>query len=125
MIEINRNSLPKTVKHNGKTFWRDVTYSAVIDKDQLVGREDNHVIVNVRGKISGKIKQWVFSLPRDERVHPESICRECNGCNPTWYADNDLFNLINGSPNGIICPSCFEKKAKALGISIIFKAQKI
>jgi len=54
--------------------------------------------------------------------HPENFCQKCNGRNTLWYAHNDLFIKVNGSVNGIICPSCFYDKAKDLGVSIIFKA---
>ncbi len=48
----------------------------------------------------------------------ESICQTCGGFNPVWSANNDLFNKVNGSPYGIICPTCFIKKANELGIDM-------
>lgn len=54
----------------------------------------------------------------------ERVCQQCGGQNPTWYADNELFNKVNGSPNGIICPSCFEKNADEMGVNIIFQASQ-
>lgn len=50
--------------------------------------------------------------------HPESICQNCGGENPVWSADNDLWNKINGSPDGILCPNCFVKKGIARGINM-------
>jgi hypothetical protein len=61
MKEINRNRLPKTVQHEGKTFHRNLTYDGLMNKDQLTGQEDKHVIVNVKSK-TGTIKKWIFSL---------------------------------------------------------------
>jgi hypothetical protein len=55
----------------------------------------------------------------------ESICRNCGCYNPTWSAPNELFNKINGSPNGILCPNCFEKKANDIGIHIIYRAEGV
>ena len=63
-----------------------------------------------------------FGIKHD---HPEKFCQKCGGDNPTWYADNELFNRINGSPNGIICPVCFQKMCDAAGLSVIFKAEII
>lgn len=40
-------------------------------------------------------------------------------------ADNDLWNEVMGKPDGIVCPSCFEKEADKKGINIILKAQRI
>jgi hypothetical protein len=53
----------------------------------------------------------------------ESICQSCGNYNPIWSAPNELFNKVNGSPNGILCPNCFEKKADNMGIHIIYRAE--
>jgi len=52
--------------------------------------------------------------------HPEDSCQVCGNDNPIWYCNNDLFNKINGSPNGILCPSCFSNKAEKIGIEVVF-----
>lgn len=53
--------------------------------------------------------------------HPETVCDECKGENPTpWVAPNDLWNQVVGSPNGILCPSCFIKLAKRKGVDKIW-----
>lgn len=51
------------------------------------------------------------------------ICQKCGSKNPAWYADNDLFNKVNGSPDGVLCPMCFQELADSKGINIIFKAE--
>jgi hypothetical protein len=61
-------------------------------------------------------------MSNTNKNHPEETCQTCGCKNPIWYADNELFNNVNGSSNGIICPSCFEYKANEKGINIIFKA---
>lgn len=48
----------------------------------------------------------------------EDICEICGGDNPVWSAENTLFNMVNGSPNGIICPTCFVKKANEKNINM-------
>lgn len=55
-------------------------------------------------------------------AHPEDYCQQCGGKNIVWSADNDLWNKVIGSPNGIICPQCFEKKAEESAVSVIFRA---
>lgn len=55
----------------------------------------------------------------------DSICHTCGVENPAWYADNELFNKINGSPNGVYCPLCFQKMADKAGLNIIFKVESI
>jgi len=57
--------------------------------------------------------------------HPEAKCQECNGKNPIWYAENELWNRVMGSPNGIICPACFSRKAEALGLATILKCEQV
>lgn len=56
------------------------------------------------------------------RKHPEDTCQRCGGFNPAWTADNELFNKVNGSPNGIMCPTCFANMAQGKGIEIKFIA---
>lgn len=55
-------------------------------------------------------------------VHPEAFCSECGSSNPTWYADNVLWNSLVGDRYSIICPCCFQARADKLGKNIIFKA---
>ena len=57
--------------------------------------------------------------------HPEDYCELCGRLNPVWTSDNKLFNRINGGPNGIICPVCFQNKAKGLGITVMFYAKEL
>ncbi len=45
--------------------------------------------------------------------HPEHKCQRCGGRNINWYANNNLWNEVNGSPNGILCPICFAEMAEA------------
>lgn len=52
--------------------------------------------------------------------HPEDTCEVCGNYNPRWTADNELFNKVNGSPNGIMCPTCFANIAEGKGINIKF-----
>lgn len=56
--------------------------------------------------------------------HPEAVCKFCGGHNPVWSAENGLFNEVNGSPDGIICPICFDTKAKQKGIDVYFRATR-
>lgn len=55
--------------------------------------------------------------------HPEKTCQICGNYNPVWRCHNKVFNEINGSPNGIICPACFAKKAEEKGIEILFRVE--
>lgn len=52
--------------------------------------------------------------------HPEAFCQNCHRSNPSWSAPSWLWNKVNGSPNGILCPSCFQEKCDLLGINIHF-----
>lgn len=58
-------------------------------------------------------------------IHPEDFCQLCGGRNPVWFAPNELWNKVNGSREGILCPVCFQEKAGQLAINVIFKAQII
>jgi hypothetical protein len=49
--------------------------------------------------------------------HPELRCEKCGGDNVTWFAPNELWNAVNGSPNGIMCPLCFIRTAEAKGFN--------
>ena len=48
--------------------------------------------------------------------HPEDVCGDCGANNPTWFAPNDLWNRVMGSPNGIVCPACFIERAELVGV---------
>jgi hypothetical protein len=49
-------------------------------------------------------------------MHPESVCQDCGGANVVWFAPNDIWNRVVGSPNGILCPRCFIVRANRAGI---------
>lgn len=55
----------------------------------------------------------------------DTVCHTCGANNPAWYAENELFNKVNGSPNGVYCPLCFQKMADEAGINIIFKVEHL
>jgi chromosome condensin MukBEF ATPase and DNA-binding subunit MukB len=52
----------------------------------------------------------------------DNVCQKCGARNPAWYADNELFNKVNGSPDGVMCPNCFEEIAEKRGVNVMFKA---
>ncbi len=62
---------------------------------------------------------------KPEDKHPEDFCQECGKENVSWYADNDLWNAVMPDDGGILCPQCFEKKAKDKGLDMIFHASRI
>ena len=89
-----------------------------------------------RGRFSPSYVDWLEGMveslrgePFREEVgegHPEYRCGLCgNANNPTWYAPNELWNEVMGSPNGIICPKCFQDKAQAKGITTIGKVIRL
>jgi hypothetical protein len=49
-------------------------------------------------------------------THPEDRCQACGGPNIVWFTDSALWNRVNGSPNGILCPMCFVALAEAIGV---------
>lgn len=59
-----------------------------------------------------------------ESRHPESYCHKCGSDNPVWSAENDLFNEVNGSPYGIMCPVCFFKMCQEKGVDVYFRATR-
>ena len=61
---------------------------------------------------------YLVTLP-DEKpaaMHPEDLCQQCGGPNPTWFAPNETWNRVVPNPVGILCPNCFLKRARAAGI---------
>ncbi len=63
----------------------------------------------------GALKAILEALQTPSAPHPEDICQRCSGPNVVWFADNDVWNAVIGSPNGIICPICFVREAEAKG----------
>jgi cell division protein FtsB len=41
----------------------------------------------------------------------DTVCQQCGGRNPVWFADNDLWNDVAGNREDILCPTCFIVKA--------------
>lgn len=54
----------------------------------------------------------------------DEVCHSCGRSNPIWSAENDLWNEVNGSPAGIICPTCFGEAAKWKGVDVYFRATR-
>lgn len=65
------------------------------------------------------LAEWQTRQEKKEfdQPHPESTCQSCGGINPVWSADNELWNKVVGSPYGILCPTCFVKKANEMDIN--------
>jgi hypothetical protein len=49
-------------------------------------------------------------------ISKELKCQACGGNNVVWFAQNKLWNTVMGSPNGIVCPSCFIIEAEKRGV---------
>lgn len=70
-------------------------------------------------------------LPTQSNDHSaEFPCQRCGAPGETingapWFAENDLFNEVNGSPNGFFCPPCFTDEATTRGVVIEWKAQRV
>lgn len=48
--------------------------------------------------------------------HPEDYCHRCGRRNFVWFADSAQWNLAEGGPEGILCPTCFtDDHEKATG----------
>lgn len=56
-------------------------------------------------------------------THPEDYCQQCGGKNVIWSANNELWNMVMGGPEGIVCPQCFQYLGKLKGVPVIFRAQ--
>lgn len=79
-------------------------------------------INDLKSRINQFVEEESAKLPSQQ--HPEDKCQECGAPNPLWYGENGLFNEVNGSPAGIICPMCFQDKATEKGIDIIFVGKR-
>jgi hypothetical protein len=57
------------------------------------------------------------------------VCGKCGApANPAgsyWFAPNDLWNEVNGSPNGFRCIACFTEECEARGIVIGWRADRV
>ena len=50
--------------------------------------------------------------------HPEATCQACGRRNVVWHAESPLWNRVNGSENGILCPTCFAQRADEQGVGV-------
>lgn|GEM_PF-5698638 len=95
---------------------------------QAYGDEEIENQINEFIKTSCEQIQSYISLihnVKSEKEHPEDFCQECLGRNPTWSAKNELWNNVVGSPNGILCPQCFESLAESKNIKTIFRTEQL
>lgn len=74
------------------------------------------------GSLDPNFDQKAGSLDAGE--HPEAYCNDCGQRNPTWYAPNELWNTLC-ERHEIICPVCFQKRAEAARINIIFTTEDL
>lgn len=52
------------------------------------------------------------------------FCDKCGVRQPvSWWCANELWNSINGSPYGCICPSCFDAEASKIGVFLVWKPE--
>lgn len=61
------------------------------------------------------------------RRYPYEICMDCGRrvgphTGSWWGAPDDLWERVNGSYNGVMCPPCFTAKADTLGLPIHWEA---
>lgn len=42
-----------------------------------------------------------------------------------WFAPNELWNEVNGSPNGLLCPGCFTAECGKKGIVIGWRSDRV
>ena len=52
------------------------------------------------------------------------VCQDCGRRYPLWHADYDenLWERVIGHGGGLLCPSCFARRAAEAGISVEFVA---
>lgn len=68
---------------------------------------------------------------RHVRRHHYEICGRCGrpasrGLGDTyWFADNPLWNEVEGGAAGIRCPRHFFEDARALGIDVAWRAGRV
>ncbi len=52
------------------------------------------------------------------------VCQDCGRRYPLWHADWDanLWERVIGHGGGLLCPSCFDRRAAEAGVSVEFIA---
>jgi hypothetical protein len=52
------------------------------------------------------------------------VCQDCGRRYPLWHADRDtrLWERVIGHGGGLLCPSCFDRRATEAGVSVEFIA---
>ncbi len=65
--------------------------------------------------------KWYCGKHLSNEAHPEDFCQECGRPNIVWFAPNELWNKIVGSSDGILCPTCFAKRAEKITGKIVWR----
>src|SRR3990167_4945758 len=109
-------------------------FTSFLVSNNLEGFWENHCDNARRTELQIPIHTSLSTNTAKEVVHIEkwkpsdgdTKCQVCHQPNPLWTChDNEFFNKVNGSPDGILCPKCFEEKANIIGVQTIFLVNDI
>lgn len=49
-------------------------------------------------------------------------CQNCGHDYVLWHAEGDLWERVRGYETGLLCPACFDRQARQLGVKVEFRA---
>lgn len=102
-----------TPERRGRTALRELTEAMVTESARgVMSSPARHALDKAAG--------FLLRLPDSPPEHPENFCNRCGCRNVPWSAPNELFNEVNGSPNGIMCPQCFTELASEKGYDLFW-----
>lgn len=59
----------------------------------------------------------------ESEQHPDRQCCDCGQhFGYIWFAKGGLWERVIGSPNGVLCATCFAKRAESLGLNVNYEA---
>lgn len=62
------------------------------------------------------MSQWPLELQQRPWQPTDRPCQDCDGVNVSWWIENRLWMAVMETKKGILCPTCFVRRAQAMGI---------
>jgi len=75
-----------------------------------------------RGTIDAAMREIARLIGNSEYPDPQpgdTRCYQCDGVNPCWFAENELWNAVKPERVGVLCPVCFIAEAERRGFGKI------
>lgn len=73
--------------------------------------------------LAARLRLWWADFVIHVLFEDGERCGDCGRGYPAWGAPDDLWLLIKGNRFGTLCPACFVRRCRGIGLAVRFQAQ--